>query len=356
MVGKLAKGLSVSFLAFVLLFSVMGTGKKVEAKGVKTLLGAGATFPYPLYSKWFDVYHKKTGIKVNYQAIGSGGGIRQLLNRTVDFGGTDAFMSDEEMAKAPGKIVHIPTTLGAVVVAYNLPGKPALRLSPDVLAGIFLGKITKWNDPSICKLNPDVNLPSMKIIVVHRSDGSGTTNIFTDYLSKVSPEWRQKVGKGKSVNWPVGLGGKGNPGVAGLITQIPGSVGYVELAYAKENHLPVATLQNKSGRFIKPSLASVSAAANVPLPPDTRVSITNTDAPDGYPISGFTWIILYKEQHYSGRSKARAKALVDLLWWCVHDAQKYNEALLYGKLPRAAVKQDEKILKSVTYDGKPILR
>jgi phosphate transport system substrate-binding protein len=355
MIGKLVKGLSVGLLALALFFSVVGAGK-VEAKDVETLLGAGATFPYPLYSKWFDVYHKKTGIQVNYQAIGSGGGIRQLLSRTVDFGGTDAFMSAKEMATAPGKILHIPTTLGAVAVAYNLPGKPTLKLSSDALAGIFLGKITKWNDPSITKLNPGVNLPSMNIVVVHRSDGSGTTNIFTDYLSKVNPKWGQKVGKGKSVNWPVGLGGKGNPGVAGLITQIPGSVGYVEIAYAEQNHLPVATLQNKSGRFVKPSLTSVSAAANVPLPPDTRVSITDTDAPDGYPISGFTWIILYKEQHYSGRSKARAKALVDLLWWCIHDAQRHNEALLYGKLPRAAVEQDEKILKSVTYDGKPIIR
>ena len=350
---KLLKKLAIVTLIGAMLLPIIG-GTKTEAKRVKTLLGAGATFPYPLYSKWFDVYHKKTGIKINYQAIGSGGGIRQLLSRTVDFGGTDAFMSDEEMAKAPGKILHIPTTLGAVVVAYNLPGKPTLRLTPDILAGIFLGKIKKWNDPAMVKLNPGVNLPPMNIVVVHRSDGSGTTNIFTDYLTKVSKEWAQKVGRGKSVNWPVGLGGKGNPGVAGLITQIPGAVGYVELAYAVQNHLPVAMLQNKSGRFIKPSLASVSAAANVPLPPDTRVSITNTDAPDGYPISGFTWIILYKEQHYSGRSKARA--LVDLLWWCIHDAQRYNEALLYGKLPKAAVAADERILRSVTYDGRPLIK
>jgi phosphate transport system substrate-binding protein len=351
---KLLKRLAIVVLMGMLLLPTVSTN--VKAENVKTLLGAGATFPYPLYSKWFDVYHKKTGIQINYQAIGSGGGIRQLLSRTVDFGGTDAFMSDQEMAKAPGKILHIPTTLGAVVVAYNLPGSPTLRLTPQVLTGIFLGKITRWNDPAITRLNPGVNLPSDNIVVVHRSDGSGTTNIFTDYLTKVSKEWTHKVGRGKSVNWPVGLGGKGNPGVAGLIAQIPGAVGYVELAYAVQNHLPVAMLQNKSGRFIKPSLASVSAAANVPLPPDTRVSITNTEAPDGYPISGFTWIILYQEQHYSGRSKARAKALVDLLWWCVHYAQRYNESLLYGKLPKAAVAADERILRSVTYDGRPLIK
>ncbi len=326
------------------------------ARGNITLLGAGATFPYPLYSKWFDVYYRTTGVRVNYQAIGSGGGIRQLLRRVVDFGATDAFMSDEELKKAPGPIIHIPMALGAVVITYNLPGSPTLRFTPEVVADIFLGKITYWDHPRIKSLNPNVKLPHRRIVVVHRSDGSGTTAIFTDYLCKVSREWRAKVGKGKSVNWPTGLGGKGNPGVAGLIAQIPGSIGYVELAYAKQNNLPVAILKNKAGKWVKPTLKAVSAAANIPLPPDTRVSITDTEAPDGYPISGFTWIIIYKEQNYARRSLDRARALVKLLWWCIHDAQKYNESLLYGRLPQKAVEISERLLEEVTYNGKPILR
>ncbi len=353
--SKLLKTAALLLLALFLILAVEG-GKKSQAGETTTLLGAGATFPYPLYSKWFYIYHQITGVKVNYQAIGSGGGIRQLLNRAVDFGGTDAFMSDEELAQAPARILHIPTALGAVVITYNLPGNPHLRFTPQVLADIFLGRITRWNDPRLVKINPEVKLPNMKIIVVHRSDGSGTTNIFTDYLSKVSKEWSKRVGQGKSVKWPVGLGGKGNAGVAGLITQIPGSIGYVELAYAEQNHLPVSAIKNRAGNFVRPTLESISQAANVPLPPDTRVSITDTAAPRGYPISGFTWIILYKEQHYSGRSKTRAKALVDLLWWCIHQAQRYNESLLYGKLPPAAVERAEAILKSVTYNGKPLLR
>ncbi len=321
----------------------------------QTLIGAGATFPYPLYDKWFSVYYKLTGVKVNYQAIGSGGGIRQLLSRIVDFGGTDAFMSDAELRKAPAKILHIPTCLGAVVITYNLPGNPTLRLTPDVIADIFLGKIKKWNDKRIVRLNPEVVLPSMNIVVVHRSEGSGTTFIFSDYLSKVSKEWAKKVGRGKVLNWPTGLGAKGNPGVAGLIRQIPGSIGYVELIYAQKNGMPFALIQNKAGNFIKPTLKSVSAAANIKLPADTRVSITNTDAPDGYPISSFTWIIFYKEQHYQGRSKKRALTLAKLLWWMIHEGQKYNEGLLYARLPKSAVKKAEAIIRSMTYDGKRLV-
>ncbi|OAG27414.1 phosphate ABC transporter substrate-binding protein PstS [Thermodesulfatator autotrophicus] len=331
------------------LFSVTG----VQAAKL-TLLGAGATFPYPLYSKWFDVYYKKTGIKVNYQAIGSGGGIRQLLARTVDFGATDAPMKDSDLAKAPGKILHIPMTLGAVAVAFNIPGVTELKLTPEALVGIFLGKITKWNDPAIQSVN-DAKLPNMPIIVARRSDSSGTTYIFTDYLCKVSNEWCEKVGRGKSVRWPVGMGGKGNAGVAGLIKQIPGTIGYIEVAYAKKNNIPVAALRNKAGNFVKPTLKAISAAANIDIPDDTRCSLTNTDAPNGYPISSFTWIILYQEQNYKGRSYDRAKELVKLLWWCIHDAQQYNEKLLYGKLPPIVVHKGEKILKSVTYNGKPIL-
>lgn len=327
--------------------------------GSKTLMGAGATFPYPLYSKYFDVYYHETGVKVNYQAIGSGGGIRQLEAKTVDFGASDAFMSDEELREAyektHGKILHIPTCLGAVVITYHLPGNPTLRLTPDVIADIFLGKIKKWNDKRIAQLNPAVSLPNMNIVVVHRAEASGTTFIFTDYLSKVNREWKEKVGRGKVVPWPTGLAGKGNPGVAGLVRQVPGSVGYVELIYAKENGMPVALIRNKAGRFIKPSLKSVSLAANINLPADTRVSITNTSAPKGYPISSFTWLIFYKEQHYNGRSKERALRLAKLLWWIEHEGQRYNESLLYGRLPRAAVKRAEAIIRSMTYDGKRLV-
>ncbi len=319
------------------------------------LTGAGATFPYPLYDKWFSIYHKVTGVKVNYQPVGSGGGIRQLLNRVVDFGGTDAFMNDEELKKASSKILHIPTCLGAVVISYNIPGGYELKLTPDVVADIFLGKISRWNDERIKMLNPNVKLPDIKIVVVHRSDGSGTTFIFSDYLSSVSSEWKNKVGKGKSLNWPVGIGAKGNAGVAGLIRQIPGSIGYVELIYAEKNHMPVALLKNKSGRFIKPTLEAVSAAANVSLPDDTRVSIVNTSAPNGYPISSFTWIIFYKEQAYKSRSEKRAIMLAKLLWWMIHEGQKYNEELLYARLPETAVKKAENIIRSMTYQGKPVV-
>ncbi len=328
--------------------------KTNSARSVGELLGAGATFPYPFYSKMFNEYFSETGVKVNYQAIGSGGGIRQLLSKTVDFGGTDAFMSDSDLAKAEGTILHIPTCLGAVTVTYNLPGVEPLNFTPEIIAGIFLGEIVKWNDVRIRKENREVKLPDQKIVVVHRSDGSGTTFIFSDYLSKVSTKWKDKVGRGKSLNWPVGLGGKGNPGVAGLVKQTPGAVGYVELVYALQNSMPVGNIKNKSGNYIKPSIESVSKAAKVELPDDTRISITNTDAPAGYPISGFTWLIFYKEQKYGGRSEERARELLRLLWWVEHDGQDYAEPLHYAPLPEKAVKKAEVIIKSVTYNGKPL--
>ena len=331
------------------------TPSKEPQKNIE-LIGAGATFPQPLYTKMFDVYYKNTGVKVNYQGIGSGGGIRQLLEMAVDFGATDAYMSDDQLKEAPQKIVHIPMALGAVVVTYNLEGNPKLKLDGETISDIFLGKITKWNDDRIKRLNPDVNLPDMNITVIHRSDGSGTTFIFTDFLSKVSEEWKEKVGCGKSLNWPVGLGAKGNPGVAGLVKQTPGSIGYVELAYAEENNLPYAMIKNKKGNFINPSLESVSLAANVPLPDDTRVRLTNTDAEKGYPISSFTWIIVYENQNYKGRSKERAEELVKLLWWMIHEGQEYNEPLLYGRLPKAAVEKAERIIKGINYDGEPLLK
>src|SRR5580698_6413119 len=263
-----------------------------------TIQAAGATFPYPLYSKMFDAYAQKTGVKVNYQAVGSGAGVQQLIAKTIDFGASDAFLSDADLKSAPAAIIHVPTCLGAVVLTYNIPGNPKLRFTPAIVAGIFSGTITKWNDASIKAANPKASLPDQGIFVVHRSDGSGTSFIFTEYLSKVSADWKTKVGTGKTVNWPVGLGGKGNPGVAGLIQQTPGSVGYVELIYALQNKMPMADLQNKAGNFVTPSLTSTSVAGNVEIPSDTRISITNTDAAQGYPICSYTWLILYKEMHY----------------------------------------------------------
>ncbi len=317
--------------------------------GNTELLGAGATFPFPLYSKTFDVYYNETGVKVNYQAIGSGGGIKQLIGKTVDFGGTDAFMSDEDLKDLDSPILHVPTCLGAVAVTYNLPGDLVLNITPDVLADVFLGKITKWNDGRLGALNPGVTLPNMAIVVVHRSDGSGTTFIFSDFLAKVSEEWKKSVGAGKSLNWPAGLGAKGNPGVAGLVRQLPGAIGYVELIYAIQNDMAVGLVRNASGKFIRPALESVSLAAQTDLPEDTRVSITNTDADGGYPISGFTWLILYQEQNYDGRSRQKAEELVKLMWWMVHEGQEFAEPLHYAPLPDEAVRKAEAILNSVTY-------
>jgi len=339
----------------ILVIFIMSYGVLSEAQEIE-LLGAGATFPYPLYSKMFDVYYKEYGVKINYQAIGSGGGIRQLVNKTVDFGATDAFLKDKDLKTASAEIVHIPICLGAVVVTYNLPGKPAVKFTPKVLTDIFFRKIEKWNDSRLKEINPGVPLPNTKIITVHRSDGSGTTSIFTDYVSKVSLEWEKKIGSGKAVNWPSGLGAKGNPGVAGLIQQIPGSIGYVELVYALQNEMPVGIMQNKKGNYISPSLESVSLAANIDLPDDTRASITDTESPDGYPISGFTWIIVYKEQNYDSRSRIEANTVIDLLWWMIHQGQKYAEPLHYSPLSQGALKKAEVVLNSVTFDGKPLLK
>ncbi|MGB9595053.1 MAG: phosphate ABC transporter substrate-binding protein PstS [Candidatus Poribacteria bacterium] len=320
------------------------------------LLGAGATFPLPLYTKMFDAYNKNTGIKVNYQGVGSGAGITQLTNKTVDFGASDAFMSEEEMKKAGAELLHIPIAIGSVVLTYNLPDNPKLKFSPDTIAGIFLGKITKWNDPKIKADNASVSLPDMNISVIHRSDGSGTTYIFTDYLSKVSSEWKKGPGTGKSVNWPTGLGAKGNPGVAGLIRQLPGSIGYVELIYAFQNKMPVASIKNKSGVFVEPTTKSTTAAARISLPADTRASITDTPAKDGYPIAGFTWIIIYKEQKYGDRTKEKAEALMKLLWWMTHEGQSLVEPLQYAPLPKDVVAKVDVILKSAIYGGAKILK
>jgi phosphate transport system substrate-binding protein len=347
--------LPVVFIFSVMLLASCGKSGKDKTGSEKELLGAGATFPYPLYSKMFDVYSKEKNMKINYQSVGSGAGIQQLINKTVDFGASDAFMTDEEMKKAQGKVVEIPTCLGAVSVAYNLPDNPMVKFTPEVLSDIFLGKIKKWNDERIKSINPDAQLPDIDIAVVHRSDGSGTTFVFTDYLTKVSDEWKEKVGTGKSVKWPTGLGAKGNEGVGGLVKQTPGAIGYVELIYASQNKMSTAAIKNKKGNFIEPSLKSTSAAANVELPDDTRVSLTNTDAEDGYPIVSFTWVLLYQDQNYDNRSEERGKEVVKLLWWITHEGQQYVEPLEYASLPPEAVEKVEVILKTVNYSGKTLL-
>src|SRR5215467_4394157 len=314
--------------------------------------GAGATFPNPIYSKWFSEYNKlHPDVEINYQSIGSGGGIRQLTNETVFFGASDGPMTNEQLSAAPGKILHLPTVLGGVVPIYNIPGVDVeLKFTGKALADIILGRINKWNDPAIAGPNPGVKLPGTDITVVHRSDGSGTTYIFVDYLSKVSPEFRQKVGVATSVNWPAGLGGKGSEGVSGLVKQTPGAIGYVELIYAMQNKMDYAKVKNKKGKFIQPSLASVTAASNITLPDDAKIFLTDTDAADGYPISGFTWVLIYKEQNYSGRSADRAQKLLQLLWWNLHDGQQYTTPLNYAPLSKEALKVAEKIVKSATYD------
>jgi len=316
--------------------------------------GAGATFPYPIYSKWFDEYAKiEPGLRFNYQSIGSGGGIRQITERTVDFGATDGPMTDDQLKKA-GDLLHIPTVLGAVAATYNLPGSPKLRFTPDVVADIFLGKITKWNDDRIRAVNAEASLPNQPIVIVHRSDGSGTTYIWVDYLSKVSPEWEQKVGRGTSVKWPVGLGGKGNEGVAGQVKNTPGSLGYVELAYAVTNKLPVAQIRNQAGKFIEPTIESTTAAAAGAaknMPADFRVSLTNAPGDKAYPVASFTWLLVYRDQP----DQVKGRALVKFLWWAAHDGQKYASDLLYAPLPAEVVKQIEEKVKTITYQGKPLL-
>lgn len=321
-----------------------------------TLLGAGSTFVYPLFSKIFAEYGKTNDVKVNYQSIGSGGGILQLTNKTVDFGGSDAPLNAEQAKKIGVPVLHIPMASGAVVITYNIPGvRVALNLTGKDIADIYLGKVTKWNSAEIAATNKGIKLPDLPIVVVHRSDGSGTSFIFTDFLTKVNPEWASKVGKATAVNWPAGLGGKGNDGVAGLVKQTPGSIGYVELIYAVQNKMIFASIQNKSGKYIVPSLASTTAASNVELPPNAEVSLTNTDNPKGYPISSFTWALIYKDQKYGDRSNARAKMLLKLLWYNIHQGQKFCEPLNYAQLSKSGVKVAEKLLKSATYGGKAIL-
>jgi phosphate transport system substrate-binding protein len=312
-----------------------------------TLNGAGATFPYPMYSKWFSDYHTlHPDIQINYQSIGSGGGIRQVLAQTVDFGASDGPMTDQQLAEAKFKILHIPTVMGAVVPAYNIPGVTGeIKFTPEALAGIFLGKISKWNDSAITSANPGINFPSTDIIVVHRSDGSGTTYIFTDYLSKVSAEWASGPGKGTSVKWPVGLGGKGNEGVAGQIRQLPGSIGYVELIYAVQNKIPYGVVRNAAGAYVKASLESVTAAAASmkSMPADFRVSITNAPGKDAYPICSFTWLLIPEVS----KDPAKGKILRDFLNWMVDEGQKETAALTYAPLPANVAAKVKEAIKQV---------
>lgn len=350
--------ITLGFLVATISMSSCGqqNNNKAGNEKVKTLIGAGSSFDNPLFSKMFYEYHNTTGLQINYQSVGSGAGISQLTHKTVDFGATDAPMNSEQEKEAGGTVLHIPITAGAVVLSYNLPEvKESLKMNPLIIADIFLGKISNWNDAQIAAINPGIQLPNLKIVVAHRSDGSGTTSIFTTYLSKVNEEWNGKVGKGTSINWPVGLGGKGNEGVSGLIKQTPGAIGYIELAYAIQNKMPYADVQNKAGNYIKPSIESVTTAANIEIPADAKISLTNTDAPEGYPISSFSWVIIYKEQSYNNNSAAKAKELLTLINWMINEGQQYSTAIDYAPLSDAAVKRATEILKSATYNGKGIL-
>jgi phosphate transport system substrate-binding protein len=316
-----------------------------------TLNGAGATFPYPMYSKWFSEYHNlHPEIQVNYQSIGSGGGIRQVTEGTVDFGASDMPMTDGQLAEAQGKrktkILNLPSVLGADVPAYNIPGVTGeVKFTPEALAGIFLGRIAKWNDQAITSVNPGINFPDKPIIVVHRSDGSGTTFIWTDYLSKISADWESKVGRNTSVQWPIGLGGKGNEGVAGSIRQLPGALGYVELIYAVQNNIPYGSVRNSAGNFVRASLDSVTAAAasSPKMPADFRVSITNAPGKDAYPISSFTWLLIPEQS----KDAAKGKILADFLNWMVTDGQKMTAALSYAPLPEGVVQKEKEAIKQV---------
>lgn len=351
---RLGSGLIVAGL---LLVSAACSGERGAggSSGAVSLQGAGATFPNPLYQKWLSEYGKvNPHSRIDYQSIGSGGGQKQIVAQTVDFGASDSPMRDDDLKKAPGELLHIPTVLGGVVLTYNLSGvAQPLRFSPEVVVGIFLGKTRKWNDPRLKADNPGVNLPNADITVVHRSDGSGTSAVFTDYLSKVSPEWKEKVGAGTSPSWPIGLGGKGNEGVSGQIKQTPNTIGYVELVYAVQNKLPVALLENRAGNFVTPTLESVTSAAAESVattPDDLRVSITDAAGPTVYPISSYTYMLAYKNQH----DAAKGKALVDFLWWGIHDGESFARDLNYAPLPPEIVKRAEAKINSITANGRPL--
>jgi phosphate transport system substrate-binding protein len=337
-----------TLLALTSLLAIMVS----PSAGAQTLInGAGATFPYPLYSKWFSDYTTvDPTVRFNYQSIGSGAGIRQISDRTVDFGASDTPLTDEQLAKAPG-LIHVPTVLGAVAITYNLPSVPSLNLTPEVLAGIYLGQITSWDDAKLAAINPNANLPKLAIGVVHRSDGSGTSAVFTDYLTKVSPAWAKDVRSGTAVHWPTGIGAKGNEGVTGQIKQLPGSLGYVELVYATQNNLPLTALKNKAGAFVRPDIDSIVAAAagaSTNLPEDLRVSITDPPGEKSYPIASFTYILAYKEQ----ADPVKGTALANFLWWATHAGQATAPGLHYAPLPPPVVKRVEQKIKMIQVAGK----
>jgi phosphate transport system substrate-binding protein len=339
--GRRASAAVVAVLAIGLLGAVL-VGQ------VQSINGAGASFPFPIYAKWFSEYNKlHPNVQINYQSIGSGGGIRQLTAQTVFFGASDGPMTDEQLHAAPGTVLHFPTVLGAVVPAYNLEGVTAeLKFTGPLLADIFLGKVTKWNDPELAQVNPGVTLPATDITVVHRSDGSGTTYIFADYLGKVSPEWKKRVGVSTALNWPVGLGGKGNEGVAGLVKQTPGAIGYVELIYALQNQIAYGSVQNKSGKFLRATIDGVTAAAAATageMPADFRVSITNAPGDSAYPISSFTWLLFYEDP----KDKVAAKTMVEFMKWALSDGQKFTKDLGYAPLPVSVVKREMDALKKI---------
>ena len=324
--------MNLSIKISIILFTIFSS-LTYSSEGI---MGAGATFPYPLYSKMFSEYNKKTDIRINYQAIGSGGGQRQLKAKTVDFGATDAYVYDKDLPTFKNEIVHIPITAGAVALTYNLPGISELNLTADIIADMFLGKIKRWDDERIKEINPDIKLPKLNVLTVQRSDSSGTTFIFTDYLNKASEKWAKDGSVGKSIKWPIGLAGKGNAGVAGLVKQIKGSIGYLGSVYALQNKMPITSVENESNIFVKPSISSISESANVDLPKDSRFNISNTSAKNGYPISGLTWIIAYKKQNYDGRKIEDANELKALLKWMVTDGQIYCEDLNYAPLTKNA--------------------
>jgi phosphate transport system substrate-binding protein len=339
------------FLAFALISASAFCQSEIS------LSGAGATFPLPFYNMAFGNYTKTTGEKVTYGGVGSGAGIKSLTDKVVDFGATDAFLSDAELKAMPASIVHIPTCSGAVVVSFNLPGISEIKMTPEILVDILLGEIKNWDNASLKKLNPGVKFPNMAITVVYRSDGSGTTNMFTDYLTKVSKEWKTKVGVGKSVKWPVGIGAKGNPGVAGTVHQTVGAIGYIGSEYAFAEKISSVALRNQAGKFIKASIASISAAGKSEIPADTRTMLTNSAAASAYPISGFTWLILYKEQAYNKRSLEQVKATLKLMEYMVSPAaQSIASKVNYAPLPAAVVAKAKAILRTVTYNGKPVVK
>ncbi|MGV8135174.1 MAG: phosphate ABC transporter substrate-binding protein PstS [Mangrovibacterium sp.] len=346
-------------LAIFLLTGCQNSNKKAGSSvegGNRKLTAAGATFPLPFYNMVFKNYTAETNVQVTYGGVGSGGGIRSLKDQVVDFGATDAFLTDDQQKEMPAEVVHIPTCIGAVVIAYNLKDVNDLKLSNTLLEKIFLGEVTKWNDPLLKKDNPDVNFPAEAITVVYRSDGSGTTHIFSDFMSKISEKWANQIGTGKSLKWPVGMGAKGNPGVAGTISQTPGTIGYIGSEFAFAQKIQTARVQNSAGQYILPDLASISAAAKGNIPDDTRVMLTNSADPASYPISGFTWIILYKEQAYKNRDKEQALATVNLLDWLVSEkAQGEAAKVHYAPLPADAVAKAKTVLRRITYNGEPLL-